>query len=162
MTGRIKHQMVSPGDGPMEEEGKFGPQERVNEMDPFPVDLGRKKDLDNLFMLGYIEGEKKVGKFTFKLRTLTNEENQVVVNTLNTAANAFEAQDVMLAFAIVSIDNTPFEELYAGGEDNLPPLKKKISIVRKLQSQVVNDLVAYYNELVEESNQSINEEELKK
>lgn len=160
MTGRITHQMVSPGEGEPKNES-FGPQERVNEMDPFPVDVGRKKDLDKLFMLGYVEGEKKVGDYLFKLRTLTNEENQVVVNTLNTAANAFEAQDVMLAFAITSVNNTPFEELY-GGDEDLPPLKKKIAVVRKLQSQVVNDLVTYYNELVKASNDSINEEELKK
>lgn len=162
--GRIKHPMVAPGEVSPESltaPTGFGPAGKINELDPFPVEKPAK-ELENLFMLGFVEGERKIGEFTFKLRTLTNAENQHVINLLNNSDNAFDAQDVMLAHSIVSVNGILLEERYDGPDDELEPVRKKLYVIKKLQSQVINDLVNYYNGLVAKSNQEINPEDLKK
>jgi len=162
MKGKINHPMMPPREEE-EYDGQFGPVGKVNDMDPFPVNSKKEKALEDLFMLGYVEGEKKVGGCVFKFRTLTNEENQMVVNKLNSSENAFDAQDVMLAFAISSVNDKPFDTLYAGEDyERLSPVERKIAIVKMMQSQVVNSLVDYYNTLVAESRKEISEEDIKK
>jgi len=166
MNGRIKHSMVSPEELESVDESsldEFGPAGKVNELDPFPGEAKDKKELDNLFMLGFVEGEKKIGSFTFKLRTLTNSENQKVINLLNNSDNAFDAQDIMLAYSIISVNDVALEDRYEGEDgDKLDPIRKKLHVIKNLQSQLVNDLVKYYNSLVAESNKEISEEDLKK
>ena len=143
----------------------FGPQEKVSARDPMPSNAAKERaKLDNLFMLGFLEEEIEIGGYIFKVHTLTNRENQKIATLFSklgeTEGGLFSVNDIVLAYAINTVNDTSLEELYDGNEKD--SIMRKVSVIKDLQQPVVNRLMEFYKEMSEKSSSQIGDEEIKK
>lgn len=145
----------------------FGPEKKMDPADPYPIETKTEVKLEDLILLGYAEGEKAIGNFTFKMRTLTNQENKRVATVLSKSSDdvsyAMEAQDVTLAFSILSINETSLESLYDGPDkEGLEDFQKRFRVIQELQPNTISELMMFYNELNSKSIKDVQEKEIKK
>lgn len=152
------------GTAPKNQDQDFGPEEKVSEMDPMPGPAAKERaKLDNLFMLGYLEEEVKIGDFVFKFKTLSNAENEAVATFLSKGQGGTEdlfiTQNVILAHAIISVNGNPLEEL-SDVEGTL--IEQRVNVLKRLQTPVVTKLMNFYGELTQQVREEISEEDLKK
>jgi len=152
------------GTAPKNLDQDFGPEEKVSEMDPMPGPAAKERaKLDNLFMLGYLEEEVKIGDFVFKFKTLSNAENESVATFLNrntdSAADLFITQNIILAHAIISVNGSLLEDL-SDVEGSV--INRRIDVLKKLQTSVVSKLMNFYSEINQQVKKEISEEDLKK
>jgi hypothetical protein len=151
----------------------FGP-EKMSSFDPVPSEEMVKEEmrkqfvnLDDLFMLGYASGEKEIGRFKFKMRTLTFDESKNVFKVMARAKDdpglTLDVQDITLAYSVMSVNDVPLEDLYSGEDaGELSSEMRRVKVIRNLQATVVGELMEYYGELAEAKEQEVDKDELKK
>lgn len=150
----------------------FGPPDAVNEKDPFTKEAQqealKKSELSDLFLLGFIEEDKEIGNFVFKMKTLSNGEIKEITKVINVvskdASQIVGTQDIILAYSIVSVNGVSLEDIYSGSEKEMSPLRKRLDVIKGLQSSVTTELLSFYTQISKKSESlvSVTEEELKK
>ena len=124
------------------------------------------KALEKLIFIGRLSKEVKIGGVSFELSSLTNRENNDLVNTMynfsgDKVRSILAARIVTLAHAVKKIDDVPLEEIDIPG-DFKNEFHKKMSIIDNLQFSVVEKLYEAYEELLEEKDEAVEaQEELK-
>ena len=124
------------------------------------------KALEKLIFIGRVSKEVKIGGVNFELSSLTNRENNDLVNTMynfsgDKIRSILAARIVTLAHAVKKIDDIPIEEIDIPGEFR-NEFHKKMSIIDTLQFSVVEKLYEVYEELLEEKDEALEaQEELK-
>lgn len=104
-------------------------------------------DLDSLIKLGVIEREVEVYGKKFTLRTLTEEERQIVEQESNDGLPIDDPKHILntkiptLSFAIIKIDGKPI----------LPENRERLKqVLRKMQGYILDKLFMKYMELIKD------------
>lgn len=123
-------------------------------------------DLEQLIYLGCVEDSKNIAGFNFNLRTLTGKEQNDVwlsVAFLNNDAKFFVVKVAFLSKAIASVNGRGLDVLYKGQDFRaLTKEQRCLRVVESWQDTLINELYAFYTELVERSKKEISPEILKK
>ena len=125
--------------------------------------------LSDLIYLGRVTKEVKINKFSFKIKTLTEEENREILNRLlkiEESRRLVCAKAMTLSRCIISVNEVPFDELGKAHlndeeetEENIEIAKNEI--ILNLQTSVTNTLFKSYEDLVQESISSIELDKIK-
>lgn len=126
--------------------------------------------LENLLFLGRATKKVSIGEIDFEISTLTQKENASLMKELYKAgdgADLFTIRALTLAYAIKSINGTPFDRIPLDSpEDEASlqnPLDKKLAIVENMQKNVIERLHDEYVDLVDDTDNLLDksEEQLK-
>jgi len=117
---------------------------------------GQTNAIEDLIMLGYLSKTATIGKFSFKLKTLSNEEKVSAYSSIpklaeNTVETASKLRDVLLARSVVSVNGQQLEYFYAGAQKDLPIHEKRLEVINKLSTPVLDKLFALYTSLEDEA-----------
>lgn len=123
---------------------------------------GILKGLEDIIFLGRIEKIINIGNFTFKISSLTNQEQDevnVFLLSLNDEQRILQLKRVVIAQSLRTINNIPFEKTL-----NLtsPTLEDKCSFLARLQASVVDQIFEGYSNLLNETKEVISSENIKK
>lgn len=123
-------------------------------------------DLEQLIFLGCIEDSKTINGFKFDLRTLTGKEQSDVwlsVAFLNNDTKFFVVKIGFLARAIMTVNGRKLDVLYKGKDfRELSSEQRCVRVVETWQDALINELYAFYSELVDRSKKVIRPEDVKK
>jgi len=108
--------------------------------------------IEDLLMLGHVSKSVTIGKFCFKLRTLTNEEKMMAYGSVpkladNTIESASGLRDGLLIWAVASVNGNPLEYFYSGDQVDLPIREKRLAVIKKLATPVLDKLFLLYSSL---------------
>jgi hypothetical protein len=111
--------------------------------------------IEDLLMLGHLSKSVTIGKFRFQLRTLTNEEKMTAYGSVpkladNTVESASGLRDELLVWAIESVNGTPLEHFYSGNQVDLSVREKRLAVIKKLATPVLDKLFLLYSGLEDE------------
>lgn len=132
-------------------------EQEINE--PKKSLLKNKKSLEDLIFLGRAEKIVNISDFTFKIQTLTNNEQKEVIFHISKALDEekmFVLRTLTLAFSVREINGVSLDDFI--GSDSID---EKIIFFNKLSSSLVNELFKVYSEILEESDNSIKAKEIK-
>lgn len=109
--------------------------------------------LEQLIKIGRVEEVVEIASFKFKLVTLSSVENAEVISLTSNIKEDDQRFGVLrneiLARAIESVNDVPFESFYKGAETG--KIKKREQVLRLLQQTVVNSLWEAYDKVVAKS-----------
>jgi hypothetical protein len=140
-----------------EERGEI--EQSNHDSEDFPVIL---KGLEDLIFLGRVEKVINIGSFTFKISSLTNQEQDEVnifLMSLSDEQRVLQLKRVIIAQCLRSINNIAFEKTL---NIQSPTMDDKCSFLAKLQSSVVDQIFDGYTKLITESKEIISSENIKK
>lgn len=141
------------------EEERSEIEQNNHDSEDFPVIL---KGLEDLIFLGRVEKVINIGSFTFKISSLTNQEQDEVnifLMSLSDEQRVLQLKRVIIAQCLRSINNIAFEKTL-----NIPSptMDDKCNFLAKLQSAVVDQIFDGYTKLITESKEVISSENIKK
>lgn len=123
-------------------------------------------DLEQLIFLGRIEDSKVINGFHFDMRTLTGKEQNDVwlsVAFLNNETKFFVIKVAFLAKAISAVNGRPLDVLYKGKDfRELNKEQRCMRVVESWQDVLINELYAFYSDLVDRSKKVIRPDDIKK
>lgn len=109
--------------------------------------------LEQLVKIGRVEEVVEIASFKFKLVTLSSAENTEVISlTSNIKEDDMRFGALryeILARAVESVNDVPFESFYKGAETG--KIKKREQVLKLLQQTVVNSLWEAYDKVVAKS-----------
>lgn len=111
--------------------------------------------LKDLILFGKISEDVKIGPYTFKIGTLSNNQQRDIFKRLFSMSNEDKIVNLKpytLAEAILSVNGAGLEELYTGNDFSLSVTKKKEYVIAQLQSTLVDKLYTKYEEISKKSN----------
>jgi hypothetical protein len=112
-------------------------------------------DLKELIFLGRSSQLVEFGGYKFEIQTLTTDQKRDLVKDLSLTGKdiAVFIRPYTLARAIGSINGVPLERLYEvyGGEEEADSIDRRLFVLDKLQSVLIEKLFAEYEKLVEKS-----------
>lgn len=119
--------------------------------------------LKDLIFLGRSTKSVNVGGFDFDFATYTNDEQRFLLELISKTPleeRAYHVRIYALALSIKKINGVPMHTLYEGSDkDSLSEFEKNISILRQMQTSVVDLLTEHYDKIVSESTKSLREKE---
>ncbi len=160
--GNIEHPMTSKKTPVELSKGVSQALDKVrefNEAEQEPELIPVSGELKELALFGKITEEIKVGNFIFKLATLTRRQQKELITKLlkmNSEERILHVKTMTLAEAIITVNNVPLSELYAGS-DELTEAQKRNEVVSDLQSVLVEKLFAKYENMVAQANDFLNQ-----
>ena len=140
------------------------PSQPQQEQQPLEQQPMRVADLRSLVELGCVEDSITLGGLTFSMRTMSDDEREVLFQKLSDeqmkgAADTFvELRRMVVAVAVIAVNGRSMESM-SDGPGNA--LDRKVAIVRAMQSHVVDKLYDFYNGLLKRSTQGIEPEQAK-
>lgn len=109
--------------------------------------------LEQLIKIGRVEEVVEIASFKFKLVTLSSAENVEVISLTANIKEDDQKFNILryeiLARAIESVNDVPFESFYKGAETG--KIKKREQVLKLLQQTVVNSLWEAYDKVVAKS-----------
>ena len=102
--------------------------------------------------------EVSLGDTVFKLKALTQYENEKVLKAISTLPGEqqlIKASQMSLAASIESVDGVPLEELYTGDAKIESPLLKKYAILNEWNQYVVSSILDAYRLFKDELSKSV-------
>ena len=130
-----------------------------------------KSLLNELIFLGKVKNEVKIDKFSFVIKTLTEEETREILERLMRIPEEKRlicVKSMTLAKSVESINGLSFDDI---ARERVKDSGKKVDdasveitkneIILLLQSTVANKLFDSYNDLLEESRKLVGGEEIK-
>jgi hypothetical protein len=152
-------QAIHPGFKPEEDAGLPIPPPEQDEKRPMEI-----ATLRTLIELGRVRETIVLGGLEFEMETLGDDAQEGMFRSLaqmdSVGADAFiNLRRVVVATAVVSVNGQPFESLDPAAHGS--GVEKKISIAKRMQSQVIDRLYDFYNSLLEKSQQKIDPEQVK-
>ena len=123
-------------------------------------------DLEQLIFLGCIEDSKTINGFKFDMRTLTGKEQNDVwlsVAFLGNDTKFFVVKIAFLAKAITAINGRALDVLYKGKDfRELTKEQRCARVVETWQDTLINELYAFYTDLVKRSEKAVSVDAVKK
>ena len=125
--------------------------------------------LESLIFLGKAGRDVELGGLTFRLNTLTHKDNTALMKSIfniGDSADVFTIRTLTLAYAMDSINGMRLEDIPLNDRIDLSkinsPFDKKMAIINSMQRNIVERLHDEYVELVDETDSSLTEDNLKK
>ncbi len=127
-------------------------------------ELSKRRHLANvrqLIFLGRTEDTVSIEGFDFKISSLTSRQQRDIMIEIMKSDDDSKIADmrsVVLSRAVISVNEIPFEELYAEDDaDELNAIEKRKRVLFDMQYSVVEELFVKYNQLTAESNEALDE-----
>jgi hypothetical protein len=121
-------------------------------------------DLQSLVECGKVTDTIEIDGKSFRMSTLPDEDQEHLFRRFSSAAtdagSFVELRRTVVAMAVEDFNGRPLESLCpAGGAPDA--FAARMSLVRKMQGQVVERLYAFYEELLKRSRQKVDPEQVK-
>lgn len=117
--------------------------------------------LQSLIELGRVQEKITISNRVFEIATLTENEQATAYEMLKEIKEEdgfFNLRKIIVASSIISINGAAPETFI---EDDIPSIHKRIKLVSLLQGSVVEKLYEFYNKLLEKSQATLNQEQVK-
>jgi hypothetical protein len=116
-------------------------------------------DLQSLIELGRIQDTIKIGNFIFELATLDDTlQTRAYEVITKDEENKITLRRIIVALSLVSINGRTPEEIIKEGKTSE---EKRLYLVEKLQGSVMEQLIDFYDKLLERSQKEISNESVK-
>lgn len=155
-------QALQPGLAPEEDLGPpLPPIDGREEKEAPPME---RATLRKLIELGKLKETITLGGLAFEMETLDDDAQEDMFRKLaemdSAGADAFvNLRRVVVAMSVVSVNGQPFDTFDPSAPGS--GIDKKISIAKRMQSQVIDRLYDFYNSMLEKSQQKIDPEQVK-
>jgi hypothetical protein len=122
-------------------------------------------NLRDLVFLGRAEKVVTIGKYKFRVSTITGTQQMTVISKAmlhNDHERLSRMRSATLAEAIVNVNGVPLEDLYEGPNVNMDVMSQRMSVIDGWQSSILDRLFTEYDELTRLSKDALEGDDLKK